>query len=591
MRLLLFSLQNWSIKRNIGFNAATKRSMAMVTRVSDGQDFIISKGLTTKVLDTGDDGGELTWSCANLDVLRDVVENCDSDFGSRGYKTIAVAVKKGSDEWEFAGIIPMLDPPRLDTAVTIESIHDAGVEVKMITGDHRNIAKETAGIIGLGTNIRHCKEIAIPSFSTKKLIAEANGFACALPKDKLEIVATLQETGLVVGMTGDGVNDAPALAQAQIGIAVEGATDAARATADIILTASGLSPIYTAIVESRRIFRRIKTYILYRMASTIQLVVFLCYLIFKYDETLDPLYVILLAALNDVATLTLAFDHAKPSKYPEIPTLWGMMVTACAFGSMLLVEAIVFYETASDLLGSDVNNTAKGQGGPRAAASYFQLAFSMLALIFSTRTNNFFLLDRPSLGLFLSVFSGIVLSAIVALIKKNDDDLGNISWRSLGIIIGYDSAWFIGVDILKVVVLKFMTDEEILSVRNCSVTSNPVKAVKEVIVSVASMGTVSGDSAQKQNIFEVDRRIQSRTSGSVMGISRTRTLEDTGKGGETFDPKIIRRLQTSHSSLRYGLSDPRIRRMGSLGPRIANRTPGGIGLAMAMSEKNTSGTN
>ncbi len=548
----------------------------MATRVSDGQDFIISKGLTTKVLDTGDDGGELTWSCANLDFLRGVVEERDADFGSKGYKTIAVAVKKGSDEWEFAGIIPMLDPPRMDTAVTIDSIKDAGIEVKMITGDHQNIAKETAGIIGLGTNIRHCKDIEIPTFSTKKLILEANGFACALPKDKLEIVATLQETGLVVGMTGDGVNDAPALAQAQIGIAVEGATDAARATADIVLTASGLSPIYTAVVESRRIFRRIKTYILYRMASTVQLVVFLCFLIFKYDETLAPLYVILLAALNDVATLTLAFDHAKPSKYPEIPTLWGMMLTACAFGSMLLIQAIVFYETASDLLGSDVNSTSKGEGGPRDAASYFQLAFSMLVLIFSTRTNNFFLLDPPSIGLFLSIFFGIILSGFVALLKKSNDDLSNISWRSLWIIVGYDAAWFVGVDILKVVVLKFIIDEEILTVRNSLGTTNPVTVVKEAAVRIASMGSIDGTST-KQNIFEEDHRIQSKTSGLV-GISRTRTLEPLGMRGD------------------YSGTPTRLNRLGSAecfvpitGPRITNRTPGGVGLAMAVSEKNILG--
>ncbi len=556
----------WKIRRNIGFNAATKRSIAMVTHVSDGQDFIISKGLTTKVLDTGDDGGELTWSCANLDVLRRVVEDCDADFGSKGYKTIAVAAKKGSGEWEFIGIIPMLDPPRLDTASTIASIRDAGIGVKMITGDHQNIAKETAGIIGLGTNIQLCKEIAIPTFHTKKLIMEADGFACALPRDKLEIVATLQKTGLVVGMTGDGVNDAPALAQAQIGIAVEGATDAARATADIILTAPGLSPIYTAVVESRRIFRRIKTYILYRMASTIQLVVFLCYLIFSYEETLNPMYVILLAVLNDVATLTLAFDHAQPCKYPAIPSLTGMIITSCAFGTMLLIQAIVFYDIEDELLGSDVSNTSKGASGPREAASYFQLAMSMLMLIFSTRTNNFFLKDVPSMGLTLSVLFGICLSACVALLTKpKQQNLGSISWISIIVIVGYNLAWFIVVDILKVVVLKFLTDDEILSVRS---STSAIKAL-------ARMATF-GSQMKNEAIFEQNMPRSQTTMheqrGAGIPVNKLRSTESL--------------LQDERSTSSLGNEQPRIHRLGSTGNRISNRTPGGVGLAMAINTQN-----
>ncbi len=537
----------------------------MVTHVPDGQDFIVSKGLTIKVLDTGDDGGELTWSCSNVDVLRRVVEDCDADFGSKGYKTIAVAAKKGSDEWEFVGIIPMLDPPRVDTASTIASIYDAGIGVKMITGDHQNIAKETASIIGSGTNIQLCKEIAIPTFHTKKLILEADGFACALPRDKLEIVATLQETGLVVGMTGDGVNDAPALAQAQIGIAVEGATDAARATADIILTAPGLSPIYTAVVESRRIFRRIKTYILYRMASTVQLVIFLCYLIFRYEETLNPMYVILLAVLNDVATLTLAFDHAHPCKYPAIPSLTGMIVTSCAFGAMLLIEAIIFYETEDDLLGSDVSNTPKGGTGPREAASYFQLAMSMLMLIFSTRTNNFFLVDIPAMGLIVSVLFGIIISAFMALIPKpKQQDLDNISWRSLFIIVAYDLVWFIVVDILKVLVLKFMTDDEILSVRSST----------SAIKSLARMATL-GPQEKSETIFE-DNIPRSQTmmhEKRSAGVPVMRLRSDS----IVRDDKSISSMDSEQQ---------RILRTGSTGIRISNRTPGGVGLAMAMNAQN-----
>ncbi len=542
----------------------------MVTRKGDGQDFIISKGLTSKVLDTGDDGGELTWSCANLDVLKHVVEDCDADFGSKGYKTIAVSAKKGSGEWEFVGIIPMLDPPRMDTASTIASIQDAGIGVKMITGDHQNIAKETADIIGLGTNIRLCKEIAIPTFHTKKLIFGADGFACALPRDKLEIVATLQETGSIVGMTGDGVNDAPALAQAQIGIAVEGATDAARATADIILTAPGLSPIYTAVVESRRIFRRIKTYILYRMASTIQLVVFLCYLIFLYEETFDPMYVILLAVLNDIATLTLAFDKANPCKYPAIPSLTGMIVTSCAFGAMLLIEAIIFFEVQDNLLGDDVSGTPKASDGPREAASYFQLAMSMLLVIFSTRTNNLFVLDTPSIGLALSVLVGIIISGFMALIAKpRQPDLDNISPRSLGIIIGYDAVWFFVVDFLKVIVLKFMSDDEVLSVRSSPVVIRAIASMLSGVPTARNPDAVVFEDNPHDLIITDPMTAEPRNRGthtpSVSRLQSLRSQEGIERVGST--------PQTSAGQGIFYVAPPPI-----LTNRISNRTPGNIGL-------------
>merc|ERR1719230_928770 len=155
-----------------------------------------------------------------------------------------------------------MDPPRPDTAATIAKIKDVAVDVKMITGDHLNIAKELARQINLGTNIYSNTNLWPASHARDELILKGDGFAQVMPKDKHEVVAVLQGKGMVVGMTGDGVNDAPALAKAQIGIAVEGATDAAQAAADIILTRPGLSPIFTAICESRRIFKRLKAYII-----------------------------------------------------------------------------------------------------------------------------------------------------------------------------------------------------------------------------------------------------------------------------------------------------------------------------------------
>ena len=176
----------------------------------------------------------------------------------------------------------MLDPPRHDTPATIESLHRANISVKMITGDHANVGKETARLIGLGTAIYPGEDMRnAPAETRNTIIYDADGFAAVLPSDKREIVMVLRNHfGLVTGMTGDGVNDAPALSAAQVGIAVEGATDAAQNAADLILTEPGLSPIYGAVLESRRIFARIKSYVVYRVAASIILVLCLSIVIF-----------------------------------------------------------------------------------------------------------------------------------------------------------------------------------------------------------------------------------------------------------------------------------------------------------------------
>merc|ERR1719281_1162167 len=188
----------------------------------------------------------------------------------------------------------MLDPPRDDTKQTIYRIRQACIGVKMITGDHLNIAIETSRLIGLGTGILPASDLWPASHERDETIIKADGFAQVLPKDKREIVLVLQNRGLVVGMTGDGVNDAPALAKAQIGIAVEGATEAAKSAADIVLTKEGLSAIDTAINISRRIFKRLKSYVIYRICITVQVVFFLVAINFISNRSFPALFIILL---------------------------------------------------------------------------------------------------------------------------------------------------------------------------------------------------------------------------------------------------------------------------------------------------------
>src|SRR5271166_5616550 len=182
-----------------------------------------------------------------------------------------------SGKWRFLGLLPLFNPPRDDSAETIATTRSMGVDVKMVTGDHEAIARQIAGELNLGQNIVVADSVFGRDGAEGQLsrIVAADGFARVFPEHKFKIVKALQSAGHIVGMTGDGVNDAPALKQADIGIAVSGATDAARAAADLVLTAPGLSVITTAIEEARRIFARMMSYTLYRIAMTTDIMFFI----------------------------------------------------------------------------------------------------------------------------------------------------------------------------------------------------------------------------------------------------------------------------------------------------------------------------
>ncbi|KAI5075172.1 hypothetical protein GOP47_0009248 [Adiantum capillus-veneris] len=227
--------------------------------------------------------------------------------------------------WKFCGLLPLFDPPRHDSAETISKVLNLGVNVKMITCDQLAIAKETGRRLGMGTTnmypssslLGQNKEEAIASVPIDELIERADGFAAVFPEHKYEIVKRLQENKNICGMTGDGVNDAPALKKADIGIAVADATDAARSASDIVLTEPGLSVIISAVLTSRAIFQRMKNYTIYAVSITIRIVLgfLLLALIWKYD--FSPLMVLIIAVLNDGTILTIAKDRVKPSPLPD----------------------------------------------------------------------------------------------------------------------------------------------------------------------------------------------------------------------------------------------------------------------------------
>jgi len=306
------SSDGYTVKAFHPFDPVSKRAEADIA--ANGQSFKVTKGAPQVIVDL----------CApNAEERRAIAASVDRD-AAKGFRTLGVARSDGPGQWRFLGLLPLFDPPREDSAQTIAAIRRMGVAIKMVTGDHEAIAKEIAGELKLGQNIVVAETAFAGAGSDPDVsrIEAADGFARVFPEHKFKIVKALQAAGHIVGMTGDGVNDAPALKQADVGIAVSGATDAARAAADLVLTAPGLAVIATAIEEARRIFERMNSYAIYRIAETIRLLLFMTasILIFNFYPV-TAIMVVLLALLNDLPIMMIAYDNAP---FADRPVRWDM---------------------------------------------------------------------------------------------------------------------------------------------------------------------------------------------------------------------------------------------------------------------------
>jgi H+-transporting ATPase len=250
------------------FDPVHKRTEATVTG-ADGKTFQVAKGAPQVILEMSADAGK----------VKAAVDKAVNEFAARGFRSLGVARAQGKGKWKFLGVLPLFDPPRAEARATIATARQMGVTVKMVTGDALAIAVETAKKLGMGTNILVASGFGDAKHQATatlvKSIESADGFAQVFPEHKFHIVDVLQQRGHIVGMTGDGVNDAPALKKADCGIAVSGATDAARAAASIVLLTPGLSVVIDAIKESRRIFQRMNSYAIYRIAETLRVLLFM----------------------------------------------------------------------------------------------------------------------------------------------------------------------------------------------------------------------------------------------------------------------------------------------------------------------------
>ncbi|MEJ2745355.1 MAG: plasma-membrane proton-efflux P-type ATPase, partial [bacterium] len=324
-------LKSYEITHFMPFDPVQKRTEATVKGV-EGQTFRVTKGAPQVILALA----------SGAESIKAQVTEAIARFAAKGFRSLGVARAEGEGGWQLLGVIPMYDPPREDSKTTIHTAGDMGIDVKMLTGDQLVIAKEIAHELDLGTDILDASLLGDTkqheSGQLGDAIEKADGFAQVFPEHKYHIVDVLQQRNNIVGMTGDGVNDAPALKKADVGIAVSGATDAARAAAAIVLLDPGLSIIIDAVKESRKIFKRMTSYATYRIAETIRVLLFmtLSILVFNFYP-LTAIMIVLLAILNDGAIHTIAYDRAR---YSEKPEAWDMP-TVLGIASMLGVAGVI----------------------------------------------------------------------------------------------------------------------------------------------------------------------------------------------------------------------------------------------------------
>ncbi|VAH95569.1 unnamed protein product [Triticum turgidum subsp. durum] len=393
-------------------------------------------------------------------------------FAERGLRSLGVAyqdVPDGRKEspgspWHFVALLPLFDPPRHDSAETIQRALNLGVNVKMITGDQLAIGKETGRRLGMGTNmypssalLGQNKDESIADLPVDDLIEKADGFAGVFPEHKYEIVKRLQARKHICGMTGDGVNDAPALKKADIGIAVADATDAARSASDIVLTEPGLSVIISAVLTSRAIFQRMKNYTIYAVSITIRIVLGFMLLALIWEFDFPPFMVLIIAILNDGTIMTISKDRVKPSPLPDSWKLAEIFTTGVVLGGYLAMMTVIFFWAAYKtnffprvFHVKSLEKTTQDDFKMLASAVYLQVSTISQALIFVTRSRSWSFVERPG---FLLVFAFFVAQLIATLIAVYADwgftSIKGIGWGWAGIVWLYNIVFYFPLDIIK----------------------------------------------------------------------------------------------------------------------------------------------
>jgi len=414
------------------FDSVHKRTEATI-KAQGQHDFKVTKGAPQVILGLD----------PNATKIQSQVEQAVNDFAARGFRSLGVARTNEQGEWQFLGVIPLYDPVREDSKATVDMAKEMGLNVKMVTGDQVAIAKEIGRQLDLGKDI-----IDASLFDETKphqagqlanAIERADGFAQVFPEHKYHIVDVLQQRGHIVGMTGDGVNDAPALKKADAGIAVAGATDAARAAASIVLMLPGLSAIIDAIKESRKIFQRMTNYAIYRIAETIRVLLFLTLSILVFNfYPVTAIMIVLLAILNDGAILSIAYDNVRHSDQPEIWNMRSVLGVATMLGIAGVVASFTLF-----YLGESVFHLSQET---IQSLMYLKLSVAGHLTVFVARTRGPFWSVKPARILLIAVGGTQLVATLIAVYGLFMAPLG---WAWAGIVWGYALAWFLVNDRVK----------------------------------------------------------------------------------------------------------------------------------------------
>ena len=437
------------------FNPTDKRTEATI-RAPDNAIFKVTKGAPQYILRMAH----------NKDALKERVDTAVQELADRGFRSLGIAISYTGvgepEHWDFQGVISLFDPPRPDTKRTIELAGENGIEVKMVTGDHLLIAKETCRELGMGTNILNTEVLNDTSHSVEQLdeiIMNSHGFAEVMPEHKFQIVERIRHQGHVTGMTGDGVNDAPALKRADIGIAVFPATDAAKAAADIVLTEPGLSVIIDAIFRSRKIFQRMRNYCIYRISCTLQLLFFFFFAIMAVDPTaanfwngsfvvdrgsstcaggmanedcandysftLPVISLVIITILNDGTMITIAHDKVIPEKRPQKWAMFEVSIISIVLGAVACLSSMIMLVL---ILHSNINHrgdwvgNTMGSGGRNyvrwqeaRTMMYLKISISDFLTLFSARTRVWFWERRPGYALGVACLVATATSTLLSL--------------------------------------------------------------------------------------------------------------------------------------------------------------------------------
>ncbi|MFW5657377.1 MAG: plasma-membrane proton-efflux P-type ATPase [Bacteroidota bacterium] len=430
------ALKKYEITDFKPFDPTRKRAEATVKK--DNKAFSVAKGapqVITKLVEAEDN-------------FRKKIENKVNELGDAGYRSLGVA-KKTNGNWKYLGLLPLLDPPREDSADVVKNAQDHGIDIRMVTGDHTAIAKQVAGQLNMKQNIIRVDEYfgegETDEEKHEEAFEKASGFAEVTPEHKFKIIKKFQSKDAIVGMTGDGVNDAPALKQADVGIAVSDATDAARSAAALVLTAPGLGVITQAVEEARRIFERMTGYATFRITESLRVLLFmtLSIIVFKFYPV-TPIMIVLLAILNDIPIMTIAFDNVPTARKP---VRWNMK-RVISIASVLSIGGVI----SSFLLFWYMMHHQGWDENTIQTMMFLKLLVAGHMTIFLTR-NEGWMWDKPypSLALILALEGTQIIGTLVAVYGWLVHPIG---WAKAGIVWGYAIVWILLLNGVKVITTK-----------------------------------------------------------------------------------------------------------------------------------------